>query len=196
MAEPNLPFKRGQTYFGGAPADSGDGAGILGQEFTFVDDTHGTKRMVTLRAVRNSAGVTVYPKRLVILNALGTAITGTAATDSATRIAPVDEKLSASAGCAANDICFVVVKGLALCKTQLANDTQNVIAAGDLVAAQTINAATTAGTTVGRVRSRALTSSVTVATTERDCIFGKAVSAVATSNVTDTDVLVDVFGVF
>ena len=196
MSTPNAPFQRGQTYFKGAPDTSTDANGILGMEYEIVDDTYGTGRKITVRAVRNSSTVTVYPKRLVILNALGTAITGTAATDSITRVAPVDEKLSASAGCVANDICFVVVKGLALCKTQLANDTQNVVAAGDLVAAQTINAATTAGTTVGRVRSRALTSSVTVATTERDCIFGKAVSAVATSNVTDTDILVDVFGVF
>ncbi len=190
--EANLPFSRGKTYFGGAPAGSGDGAGILGQEYDIIDD-YGRKSRV--RAVRNSSTVTVYGKALALLNPAGTAIIGVARTDAARPVAPIDEKLSSN-GCAANDICYVVVKGLAMLKSHIAEVAANIIAAGDLVNCVTINTATTAAATNGRIKTRALSSAVTAAQAELEGVIGRAVSSIATSGVTDSNILVDIFPVF
>lgn len=185
-----LPFQRGQTMFGGAPDASTDGNGILGQEYKAVYELGGTKRSVILRAVRNSSGVTVHGKKLAKLNALGTAILGLGIADGEQRVAPIDEYLP-TGGCAANDICYVVVQGPAVCLTQVAVADANVIAAGDLVNVATINV-TSGATTAGRLKSRVLSSSVTANTAELIGVFGRAISSIATSGVTATDCLVDV----
>lgn len=198
MPSPNLPFKRGQTYYGGAPSDSEDGNALLGQEYTMIDDTYGTGREIVLRVVKNSisGAPAVFGKTFAILNATGTEILGVGATDAVRPIALVDEKLG-TAGCAGNDLCYVVVKGPALGKTQIAAGvTTTVIAAGDLVNCVTINVATTATTTGGRVKTRALSSAVTAAQAEAEGVIGRAISAVATSGNTDTSVLIDVYPVF
>jgi len=197
MPSPNLPFKRGMTYYGGAPSDSEDGNALLGQEYTMIDDTYSTGREVVLRVVKNSTGAStaVFGKTLALLNATGTEIIGIAATSAVRPVAPIDEKLG-TAGCAANDLCYVVVKGPALGKTQIAVIDANVIAAGDLVNCVTSNVATTASTTGGRLKTRALSSAVTAAQAEAEGVIGRAISAAATSGVTDSSVLIDVYPVF
>lgn len=189
MAE-SLPFRRGDTLYGATPDDTNKDNHLLGQEFWFTDDTYGGGRHIKLRVVRNASGVTVHGKKLAVLNALGTTILGLAATDAVQRVAPIDEKLT-SAGCLSNDICYVVVKGPALCLTQIAVIAANVIAAGDVVNAVTINT-TTGAITAGRIKTRALSSSVTANGAENDGVFGRAISAAATSGNTATDLLVDV----
>lgn len=198
MASPNLPFKRGQTYYGGAPTDSEDGNALLGQEYTMVDDTYGTGREIVLRVVKNSIGTTaaVFGKTLAKLNALGTEITGIAVVDADRPVALIDEKLP-SGGCAKNDLCYVVVKGPALGKSQIAAGVATTpVAAGDLVNAVTLNQATTASTTAGRIKTRALSSAVTAAQLEAEGVIGRAISSIATSGVTDTGILIDVYPVF
>lgn len=189
-----LPFDRGDTYFGGAPTNANDGEHLLGQEYTLMDDQHGTGREVTLRAVRNSSTVTLYGKSLVRLNALGTEIIGVETEEyTEARVVPLDELLP-SGGVAANDICFVVVKGPALCQDQIAQASENIISAGSLVRATTINAATTAGATGGRVQAVEVTSSVTVAQQEIKAAIGRAISTQGTSGANDSarDFLIDV----
>ena len=193
--EANLPFSRGKTYFGATPADSNDGGAILGQEFEVNDTVYGTGRKIRVRAVRNATGVTIYGKALALLNALGTTIIGIARTDAARPVAPIDELLP-STGCLSNDICWVVVKGPALCKSQIAVADANVVAAGDLVNCATINVSTLAVTTGGRIKTRVLSSAVTAAQTESEGVIGRAISSIATSGVTDTGILVDIYPVF
>jgi len=197
MPSPNLPFKRGQTYYGGTPTGTDDGNALLGQEYTMIDDTYSTGREITLRVVKNSTGAStaVFGKTLALLNAQGTEIIGIARTDAARPVALIDEKLG-TAGCLTDDLCYVVVKGPALGKTQIAVADANVMAAGDLVNCATINVATTASTTGGRLKTRALSSAVTAAQLEAEGVIGRAISAIATSGVTDSTILIDVYPVF
>ncbi|MBY0513843.1 MAG: hypothetical protein K2P78_08010 [Gemmataceae bacterium] len=185
MSERTGLMKLGETFFGGAPTNSTDGAHILGREIVVKDRIRGWERERRMRAVRNSTGAAVLPKRLAVLSADGRSISRYARLANEKGL-PIDEQLPA-AGCAANDICFVVVRGPALCLTDLANYGAD-IAAGDYLNAQT---ATTGGTTAGRVKVRTLTSSVTAAVTEQDGVFGRAISAVST-NSTNNDILVDI----
>jgi hypothetical protein len=200
----SLPFPRGSTAFGGTPDNSTYGNHLLGQEFCQVDTIYGTGRFVWLRAVRNLIGTpkpAVFAKTLAIMDPTGTTITGVTNLDAQGAggvtgeygpIAPVDELLT-SAGCAYQDICYVVVEGPALCLTAMSNTADNVINVGDWVNAQTYNTTTGAVTTGGRIKTRLLTSSVTVQTTESEGVFGRAMSSIATSGQTNTGVLVDVF---
>lgn len=186
------PFERGQTLFGGSPANATDGAQILGQEYVVFDDQHGTKREVLLRAVRNSANIAVLPKRMARLSADGTEIVGYTRLPSEKGF-PIDELLPA-AGCADNDICFVVVEGPALCLTSLSNYSAD-LAARDLLTSQT--AATSQATTAGRVLLRAVVAATADATagqrnvTTNDGVVGSCLSAILTDS-TNADVLVDV----
>jgi hypothetical protein len=178
-----LHFQLGKTYFEGSPDAATDGEAILGEE---IEVRHSSGRMTTYRIVRNSAGIAVLPKRLAVLNATGTAITGYARLPS-DRGVPIDSALP-TAGCATNDICLVAVKGPAIALTDLADYAAD-LAAGDWLTSQT--AATSQATTAGRIKLRTVSSSVTANMTETDGVFARAIST-ALTNDTNTDVLIDV----
>lgn len=175
-----------------------------------------SNRRVRLRACRNLTGVTVYAKLLAVLSrdtrtnyASGTgaptptagvsgstrfrelARLGASASVSPARCYPIDEFLLSS-GCVANDICWVVLKGPAVCKTSLANMATDIAVGDALVAVTATTAAATDATTGGRVHPLDL-----VVTTAPDNsisrVIGLAMTALLT-NTTNTDVLVDVGG--
>lgn len=184
------PVERGKTWLDGVTAE-GDENPRAGQEFEFTDNDEGnsTGRTCVLRFVKNNSGGAVFAKTLVLLDVTGKEIIGTSNNDYDLRVAVVDDQL-ASGGCPNGDFVMVHVRGPAMCLTQIAASGDNVIGAGDPVRGTTINAATTASTTVGRIQSAELTSSVTVATSENRAIIGRAMTARTTNN-TAADVLVD-----
>lgn len=184
-----MHFPAGETHFGGSPDNSTDGGNILGEEIQTRDRWHGTGRLRTWRIVRNSSGIALEPKRLVLLNADGTEIIGYANAPS-DKAFPIDDQLSSSTTVATNDICLVGVKGPHVCLTDLANYAADV-AAGDYLTPQT--AATSQATTAGRVVLQAITSNVTAMQTLARGVFGRAISTALTSD-TNSDLLVDVGG--
>lgn len=188
-----LPFARGETLHGGTPTDTTYVSPACGQDFKVRDEWFGTGRVITLRAVKNEAGFAVLPKRRVQLSADGSRISGYARLANE-RAYPVDHLLP-SAGCADDDVCFVVVDGPATVLSDLANYSAD-IAAGDLLNGQT--AATSGATTAGRVKLRTVAAATADATagqrnvTEGDGANMRAISACLT-NSTNSDILVDVF---
>jgi hypothetical protein len=175
-----------------------------------------SNRRIRLRACRNLTGATIYAKLLAVLArdtkanyAGGTgAPTATGGVQGSTRIRelarlgssatvmsakcyPIDEYLP-SAGVAANDICWVVLRGPAICKTSLANMAADIAVGDALVAVTATTAAATDGTTGGRVTGIDL-----VVTSLPDGQVGRTIGLAMTAlltNTTNTDVLVDVGG--
>lgn len=176
-----------------------------------------SNRRTRLRACRNLTGVTVQAKLLAVLSCntktnytiAGTAgapaplggVAGTtrfrelsrlgvAATQPSARCHPIDEFLT-SAGCVANDICWLVLRGPAICKTSLANMAADIVVGDSLVAVTATTAAATDATTGGRLVPLDLAVTTNPYVTER--IIGLALTALLT-NTTNTDILVDVGG--
>lgn len=195
----SAPFRRGKTLFAGTPSDTSDIPAICGQEFMYRDNTYGTGRMITVRAVRNiadfggaGAGSTLLPKRRAKLSTDGKSIVGY------TRLAseigyPIDEFLP-SAGVAYKDVCYVVISGPSLVLSDLANYSAD-LAEADILNGQT--AATSGATTAGRVKLRTVAAATADATsgqrnvTEGDGGNLRCLSATLT-NSTNADILVDV----
>ena len=184
-----LPFKLGSTYFGATAelTSTTDGEHLLGQEYVTRGPRGG---YVRVRAVRNSATITIGTKRQVLLNSAGTAITGY--TRLASEKGPyVDDQLTAVVQ--KNDICFVCIRGLTLATTSQSNYSAD-IAAGDRLNAQTAAASTSA--TAGRVILAAVVAATADATAgQRNITEGYGVSARAVSaaltNATSADILVE-----
>lgn len=205
----NLPFDRGQTWYG--PDRTIDTANLGGENLEgqekVVEDLdytntgtgampHRTARKITLRCVRNMSGVTLLGKRLALLNAAKTRITGLAATSGAEGY-PIDEWLP-SVGVRHGDLCWIVMEGPAMHLTPFA-DWGVDIAAGDRLQAYTANAGTTANASTAIV-GRAHPFTVAAATTAgqfTDLInyvtnyIGTAMSA-RTTGQTNSDILVSV----
>jgi hypothetical protein len=120
------PFQRGDTFYNGSAIDAASlgGAEYLAREYNIPDldysvqgaKPHRTNRVNTLRAVRNASGVALLPKRTVALTADTPTSGGGKASGFTTadfqRGFLVDEFLPA-AGAVANDIFYIVVKGVA-----------------------------------------------------------------------------------
>lgn len=188
----------GKTYHGGTPTTIDKSLSLEGAEQWFKDEIAPTAgngmatlrsgRMKLCRLVRNGSGIALTPGRAVSWASgyRGTRVGGYCTTTAAECAGIVDDRLPA-AGVASNDLFWIVRKGPALCKTDLAGGANNVIAAGDVVVALT--AATSQATTAGRVYSAA-----TAVTTNNDTItlnrIGRAMSAKTTAN-TNADVLID-----
>ena len=188
------PWGRGSTYYNGETIDTNDlgGKNLEGKEFVFEDTEYGTGESVRVRVVRNASAGALLPGRLVSFQStyIGKRVDGYADTLAELSF-PVDELLP-SAGVPANDLFYIVVKGPALCKTDLSGDANNVINAGDILVSQT--AATSGATTAGRVIATTV-----AATTANDLdvlkaslnYVGRAMSAKTTAN-TNANVLVNV----
>ncbi len=141
--------------------------------------------------MRNVGAVALLPKQLVTFQK--TALVYGARVDgevciTADRCYPIDEYLPA-AGCPVNDLCYIVVDGPALCRTDLAAGAANLIAVGDVLVALT--AATSGCTTAGRVAPQDLTGATAVLGVQVMNTIGRALSAKVTTN-TNADVLVEV----
>lgn len=184
------PFERGATFLGGRTAEGGESVPV-GQDYEFPDDRYGTKRTVRCRLVKNTSGVTVLPGTLVLLNTLMTECIGVVNHEYLEGPqAPVDDHLGPN-GVPTGDWFYIVTRGPNVGKNQIAEHNDNIIDAGERIRATTVDAATTAAVTVGRIQAVEVTSSVTVAQNELRSVLGRAVTAAATSGVTDTDLLVD-----
>lgn len=155
----NLPFPLGSTFWNGdtTQINSTDAFQYEGQEYEVEDEdfTNGTigscpyrsNKRRRVRVVRNVNATTLLAKQVAKLNKSGTSagniqgqVNGVVASP-ADKGYPVDEWLPSS-GCVQNDLCYVVVDGLAKVTTDSAGTTT--LAVGDVVVA----GATTAGTVV------------------------------------------------
>src|ERR1051326_7295354 len=154
----NPPFGRGETFFsiGAVSPNAPDvtvGTQLEGKEWVFEDinptvtgHTTRTNRYVRCRVVRNRAGISLLPKRLVQFTSgsatqaaadgrnYGAQVDGYTATVNQ-RGYPVDEWLP-SAGVPDKDLFWIVVDGPATVLTPLATASAD-FAVGDLVAALT-----------------------------------------------------------
>lgn len=157
----NMPFPLGQTYFGGDTTviDPVVGASLEGQEYVIEDDnlSNGTiganvnrsGRRRKVRIVRNLNAAALLGGQIAKFSLAGTLVgdivgkvNGLVAT-AADKGAPVDEFLGVN-GCLQNDLCYVVIDGLAQVKTDSAGTTT--VAIGGVV----VPGATTAGSVVAQ----------------------------------------------
>lgn len=191
----NPPFPRGATL---GVTTTTDGTNIEGTIWDFEDISPitGIRRSgATCRclAARNVSGVTLLAKQVVNfqssgLNRLARFIG--AAIVPATRAFPIDEYLP-STGVVANDICWLVVEGPAMCQQTYVADSTGTMPDGSSLVAAT-GAASTNTTDSGKVGVAVL-----AATSWNDTVhpvlnrIGFALSAKTSAN-TGTDVLVHV----
>lgn len=194
----------GKTFFGPAQTPSAtdqDMLGAIGVEKWMNDLAYDTSNRVVRRSNRlklcrlvlNASGFTVLAKRLVKLKTgvYNQQIDGYATVTADGPVYPVDELLTQTpaAGCRDSDACWIVLRGPALCLTDLAGADNNVIAAGGVLMALT--GATSQCTTSGRVAPQDLTGSTAPLGNAVQNAIGRALSAKTTTQ-TNGDVLVDI----
>lgn len=190
------PFKRGQTFYGGAvPTAAADliaHADLEGKTWRFEDIDYslpGTTsfrsgKYVTCMLVRNVHSTVILPSDVVVFNVAGSGVEYLGQVKKAIptlgeRTAVADEYLPA-AGVAVNDLFWVVIAGPTMAKTDTAGDTT--LAINDIV----IPGATTAGRVIGQDQTVAA-GAATFAQVNGE--LGRAVKAVAA---TSTLFLIDV----
>jgi hypothetical protein len=193
------PFQRGWTWYNGEVIDPANlGAPWLeGKEWRFEDSYNGTGLYVTCRCVRNVSGIKLFGSRLASYAAgfFGRRIAGyTVATNAAGY--PIDEG-HAQNGVVNNDLCYLVVEGPCKVLNGTTTATTTVIAEGDPITALTAAASTGASTSdAGRMRTADFTGATAPLAGGVLGVVGKAMSAAATSGVTNTALLVYVTKVF
>lgn len=203
----DMPFNRGETFYGGAVPDAANlkGGHLLGRMY-YVDDEEKTagkmvltkrgNRDVVLMCVRNTAGINLLPKKMVALAVAGgpdqylAEATGYA-TAANEFCLPVDEFLPA-AGVVDDDVFYVVVQGTAKVKLPTVGGGFNGdIAIGNFLIGATIN--TTSGNStaggIGNITVNA-TSALQAVSVARN-IVARALEA-ATTGQTGEDLLVDI----
>lgn len=195
-----LPFPIGSTFQGGNT--SLDGSHLEGKEYQVEDRDFSvsgstpnalrSNRIRTLRVVKNVSGITILPKRYARYKRtagtyLFSQVDGYGTVTGDAPGSPVDEFLTA--GCPANDWCYVCLEGPAAFLTDLAGGASNVINVNDVIVGLT--AATSQATTAGRVASQDLTGATAVLGVQILGAIGRALSAKTTGN-TNADILVDV----
>lgn len=173
-----------------------------GQEFTYPDVDHTVHgpglprsgRVIVMRLVRNTSGITLLPGRSVVWEAghLGTRVSGYSRLSNARVAGIVDEALPAS-GVPDGALFLIARKGPHLVRTDLAGGANNLIAAGDILHALT--AASSQAVTAGRIKPQAGTWSAAETTdgTAINQIFnriGRAMVSVTTAQ-TDHPLMVD-----
>jgi hypothetical protein len=195
----NPPFARGET-FDPDNIDSSDLGGdqLIGKEWVFEDVNPNSgvvrsNRSVRCRAVRNTSGIALLPKRLAKFSNTATAgveygqeVDGYATTTAAEGY-PIDEYLPA-AGVADDDIFWLVMEGPAVVLTAL-SDLAADVTPGDWMV--NITGATSQSTTSGRLLGQVLTGATAALANQVQNRVGRALSAATTQN-TNTDLLVDV----
>ena len=210
MSRDNASFpQRGETFYQGNTIDTSNlqGLNLEGQIKVFEDvqwdSAESAKPMrtgskpgakVKCMLVRNMSGITLYKKRLVTVNPLTNRVEGYSIVRGAKAFA-VDEFLPDS-GVPHGDLFWVVVAGRAIIRTLMSGQTAD-IAAGDLIVAATVNAASTAAGTTGtpgRPDTFTITALTTVAQAQEMARHARnafeAISA-ATTGQTNADLLVE-----
>lgn len=200
MASHNTgPFPRGSTF---GTTSTSDGVQHEGQRFTFEDlDYSSTSivkprrsaRMVECMICRNVAAAAILPKRIVTFaTTSGATYLGRVdgyARLTAARIAGVVDEFLPTAGCAVNDLCYVVIDGPTMVLTPLEADANNVFAVGTVLVALT--GITSGATTAGRPAPQDLTGATALLGDQIQNRLGQALSAKTTAN-TNVDILIDV----
>ena len=190
----NPPFGRGETYYNGVSATDTAPEAIVGKEWVFEDINPNTKvvrssKSVRCRAVRNSSGIALLPRRLaqfsLTAGSFGHEVTGYTATVAA-RGYLIDEFLP-STGAVNDDVFWIVIEGPAEGITDLA--TADTIAIGDKLVALT--AATSQATTAGRLDQADFTGATLPLANQAMHYIGHAMSATTSAN-TNTALLIDV----
>jgi hypothetical protein len=193
------PFQRGWTWYNNEIIDPNNlGAPWLeGKEWKFEDTLNGTGLYVTCRVVRNVSGVKLYGSRLAsyATGFFGRRIAGYTATTNAAGY-PIDEAYAVN-GVANNDLCYLVVEGPCKVLNGTTVSTTTVVAEGDPLSALTSAASTAASTTdAGRMRTADFSGATTPLAGGVLSVIGKAMSAAATSGVTNTAILCYITKVF
>jgi hypothetical protein len=186
-AKRDLPFPKGETAWNGEVPTSGVDYTKCGHEYSYTDPT--SHRELTLRAVRNESGITLYGKLPVTLNASGTSITGYARLPTDPWCV-IDDEIGSN-GVEDDDVCYVHVKGP--CTVKTASASLSSITAGDYVVAATRASSTAAGTTgsgVNLISPIANATDATGAFANNRGAMARAISA-ATTNNTDTGIRVN-----
>jgi hypothetical protein len=194
----NPPFERGDTWYGGDTPDATDlgGVNILGMEWIFNDQnpTTGvarTERYVRCRAVRNTSGIALLPKRLVVFSTTageyGFNVDGYCST-AAQEAYPTDEYLP-TAGVVDDDIFWIVMEGPAVVETRTADMDHNIGVGGWGVAATADSSQ--AATTAGRINAAQTTGATGPLWIQIVNRIGRAMTARTTQN-TNEDILIDV----
>ena len=187
-----LPFDEGETFYNGGPIDTTNLGGVNyeGMEFKVLDKVRGSGLYKTLRVVRNSGTVNLFPSRLAAYDPAYFGLRCNAETNVEGQYAAgaVDELLP-SAGVVPNDLFYIVVQGPALLSTPAAGITA---AVGDNLVA--ITAAGTTSADAGKVDAVSLVSPTGVTSEGTDYgltrnAIGRAMSAM-TSGQTNTPILV------
>lgn len=163
-----------------------------------VSQIRGNKKRLTghnivVRIVRNTSGVVLNGKRLVVSESDGYETLGRtdgyARTTGQGRILGATDPYLDSNGVAANDLCLVVVKGPTLCLTPDTGTGMIDIAVGDMLYAATAAAST--GATAGRIRGVTLAGQTAATDAFNAAInrIGEALTAKTTAE-TAEDILV------
>lgn len=193
MLQNDIPFDRGQTYFGGNTTDSTSGEHLLGQTAEFHDKTYtgaggvqyprhggGVKNLCML--VRNTSGIALLPGRVAVWKTgkRFKEVDGYVTTTAAEGAGVVDEWLP-TAGVAANDIFWLMRKGVTLGRMSNSADETAVTSEGSVLCAMT--AATSQATSAGRMRPVDWTTAATGVTLGNQIAnaFGRAMSANTTA---------------
>jgi len=191
----NPPFGRGETWYGGTtPTATNLGGGhLLGKEWVFEDQSptavqSRTGAFVRCRAVRNTSGIALAPKRLgvfsVVAGEYGMNVTGYAST-TAQECYPIDEYLP-SGGAVDDDIFWIIIEGPAVITNgQTAGATTN-FAVGAWLVSQT--AVTSQAATAGCAEAQVLTGATSPLAEQVQNRIGRAMTARTTAN-TGADVL-------
>ena len=114
-----LPFERGTTYFNGRTPVANEADHLLGKRFTVVDDTHQVGSPIELMVVKAEANITVARVGVEF---------DTDAGDIDRQVAeicntagaygwPIDDKYVVASTITADDLFYVVTKGLCSCTT-------------------------------------------------------------------------------
>ncbi len=191
------PFARGCTA--GATAVT-DLTHLEGKEYWFENLDYSTSpakarpsggqgEYVKCRIVRNTGAVALLPKDLVKFATAnyGKYVDGKTCLTAGEGY-PIDEFLPA-AGCPVNDLCWIVIDGDAMCRTDLAGADNNVITQGGWLVALT--GATSGATTAGRVYAQDLSGATALLANQVQNRIGIAMSSKTTGQ-TNGDVLVKI----
>lgn len=186
------PFPRGRTLMNGETIDTANlpGVNLEGKEYKHEDTINGTGAYVTLRVVRNVSGITLIGKRLTRYKSgfYGQRVDGYTTTTNEHGY-PIDDAYG-NVGIANNDLFYQIVEGPCKIKNGTGVATTTVVTEKDPLAALTAAASTGASTTdAGRIRTVDFTGATQPLGNAALAIAGRAMSAAATSGVTDTDIL-------
>ena len=176
----DMPFARGQTFFGSGTPDATSGAHLEGRKYRCKDTASG--REVLLQIVRNSAPYVLAAKRVVqyeVSADYGRQVDGYAFA-TAQDVAGVVDDAYGSNTIALLDLFYIVIEGAVDVLTALEANANNLLPAGTVVVALT--AVTSGSTTAGRMAPQDLTGATALLGDQIQNAFGRVITARTTTN--------------